>query len=131
MNTISIITNRKLNAMFEEEEQSGREYIECSGRQEAEGFLYTVYKDTRTGKEYAVREIRTVHMGFNSNEDGKVEEFIGIVEREGVCKASWGVTGRTAHLMLAMSLEALLPQYEFEIDYDRYLCLAKKRLSAE
>lgn len=73
------------------------------------------------------KEVRTVHMGFNSNEEGKVEEFIRIVEHEGACKASWGVTGRTSHLMLANELAKSFPQYDWEIDYDRYGCKATKR----
>lgn len=128
MEHITIITNRKLNAMFEEEERSGRTYLECLPNVEDEdGFLYSVYKDERTGKKYGVREIRSVRMGFNSNDEGKVEEFISIVEREGVCKAFWGVTGRTMHLMLAEQLAASLPQYKWELDYDSYLCKAMKK----
>lgn len=120
---IEIITKRKLNSILEKDDR----YIEYARQEECEGLLYSVYTDTRNGKEYAVREIRSLSMGFNSNEDGKVDEFITIVEREGACKAFWGVTGRTMHLMLAQQLAAQLPQYEFELDYDLYKCIGKKR----
>ena len=126
MKSYEIISGEKLNEMLEEEEVSGREYLELGDRIEIDGFLYSTWIDTRTKKEYLHRLIRTVHMGFNDNEPGKIEEFIEIVEREGACKASWGVTGRTYHLMLAEQLAGLLPQYNFEIDYQSYRCLAKK-----
>ena len=120
---IEIITKRKLNSILEKD---GR-YIDYVRQEECEGLLYSVYVDTRNGKEYAVREIRSLSMGFNRNDEGKVDEFVAIVEREGACKAFWGVTGRTMHLMLAQQLAAQLPQYEFELDYDLYLCIARKK----
>ena len=122
MNNITIITNEKLNAMLETEEQ----FFDWLGTNEVDGLLYTVWKDKRTGIEYAVREIRTVRMGFNSNEEGKVEEFISIVEREGACQASWGVTGRTMHLYLANQLAKSLPQYEW-VCTENYGCTATKK----
>ena len=122
MSAVEFVSREKQLELMLEDERS----FEWLGQREIDGLLYTVWKDVRNGKEYAAREIRTVHMGFNSNEDGKVEEFVAIVEREGACKASWGVTGRTMHQMLASQLAGELPQYEFEIDYDRYGCLARK-----
>ena len=130
MECYSVISKRRLNSLFQEEEESGKEFIEWIKLEECEGLLYNFYVDNRTGKQYAVRESRTVHMGFNSNEDGKIDELIGIVEREGGCKASWGVTGRTAHVILAKKLQELLPQYDFEIDYDSYLCVVTKKEGA-
>ncbi len=126
MEHITIITNRKLNAMLEAEEQSGRIRLEWCGERDYEGHLYTVYKDEPTGKLYGVPTVRTVHMGFNSNDEGKVEEFVSIVEREGACQASWGVTGRTKHLYLANQLAKSLPQYEWELS-ENYGCKAMKK----
>lgn len=123
MNTIEIISRAYLNSMLKADKNSFR----WAGQMELEGRLYTVWESRHTHQGYAVREVRTVHMGFNSNEDGKVQEFVTIVEREGACKASWGVTGRTMHMMLAQKLARELPRYEFEIDYDSYGCLARKR----
>ena len=127
MENINIISMEKLTDMFEEEEKCRRSYLDLVGRQEIDGLLYDVYEDNRTGKKYAAWQPRTVHMGFNSNEPGKVEEFIAIVEREGACNASWGVTGRTAHLILANKLRESLPQYDWEVSYEHYGCKAKKR----
>lgn len=72
------------------------------------------------------KEITSIRMGFNDTPDNKVQEFVETVEREGVCEAYWGVTGRTMHLYLAKKLSERLPQYKFELDYDRYLCRATK-----
>lgn len=124
-NSASVISEAKLRRFFEAEDE-GKMKIDYCGTMEVEGFLYELYEDTRTGKRYAVRMIRTVHMGFNSNEDGKVEELVSVIEREGTCKASWGVTGRTMHLMLANKLAEMLPQYDWDIDYDRYHCQGMK-----
>lgn len=127
MERYSVVTNRKLRSLHEEEEKTGEEFIEWIKEEECEGLLYNFYVDKRNGKGYAIRESRTVHMGFNSNEDGKIDELIEIVEREGGCKASWGVDGRTAHQLLALQLKELLPQYDFKIDYDMYLCVVEKK----
>ena len=127
MECYSVITKRRLSSLFQEEKSNGKEFIEWIKQEECEGLLYNFYIDKRTGKQYAVREARTVHMGFNSNEDGKIDELIAVVEREGGCKASWGVTGRTSHELLAKKLKELLPQYDFEIDYDMYHCIVTKR----
>lgn len=127
MEHYSIVTDKELNSLFEEEEKAKKEFIEWNRQEEYEGLLYSIYTDKRNGKQYAVNQARTVHMGFNSNEDGKIDELIEIVEREGKCKASWGVTGRTAHELLAEKLKNLLPQYDFEIGYEMYLCLVMKK----
>lgn len=123
---MNIITKEHWHDMLRAEDKSGKYYLDFVRNEEQDGLLYAVWMDKRTGKDYAVREIRTVNMGFNSNEDGKVDEFVSIVEREGECKASWGVTGRTAHELLAHQLAKELPQYDFEIGYN-YHCLARKR----
>ena len=123
---MNIIEREQLCEMLRAEERTGREYLEPVRKVEAGGLLYGIWRDRRTGKEYAVREIRSVSMGFNSNEAGKVDEFVAIVEREGECKARWGVTGRTMHEILAHQLAKELPQYEFEIGYN-YHCVARKK----
>lgn len=123
---LNIITREEANERFAAEEKSGRYYIEYAGCDDVNGLLYYFYRDGRNGYEFAVRQTRTVHMGFNSNDEGKVEEFIEIVEREGECLASWGVTGRTMHQYLAQQLADSLPQYDWEIGYN-YHCKATKK----
>ena len=125
MEHISIISERKLSAMLEEDEKSKHPHIQYDLCEEIEGFLYSIWSDDRTGKQFAVREIRSVHMGFNSNEPGKEEKFVNIIEREGACKATWGVTGRTMNKILAQRLANLYPQYRFVIG-DNYECTAYK-----
>lgn len=122
MEHITIITNRKFNAMLETQ---GREFV-WRGNRDFEGHLYEIWEDNLTQHLYGVQVIRTVHMGFNSNDEGKVEEFVSIVEREGACCASWGVTGRTMHLYLANQLAKSLPQYEWECT-ENYGCKAMKK----
>ena len=121
----TIISNAKLDTMLELEERTGKNFMEYIKQVEldADGYLYSVWQDRRNGKLYAVREIRSVSMGFNSNDPGKEDEFEAIMEREGVCKASWGCTGRTLHQMLAMQLADKFPQYRFDIGYN-YKCEA-------
>lgn len=126
MEHITVITRRKLHTMLEEEEKAHGFYIVPKGERDFDGRLYSIWEDERTRKLYGVPEVRTVHMGFNANEDGKVEAFVEIVEREGACKASWGVTGRTMHSILAFKLAKELPQYEWEIT-GNYGCTAKKK----
>ena len=120
-----IISAEKVKELFEEEDRDNKEYIEWLCTKEEDGLLYNLFRDRRTGKEYAARETRSVYMGFNSNEPGKEEEFVEIIEREGACKASWGVTGRTMHSILAHQLAEKYPQYRFEIGYN-YKCKAYK-----
>jgi len=77
--------------------------------------------------------MEVVHMGLNTtkgdpNWDALVKQFKEIVERDGECRASWSCTGRTRHVwqseVLAKELEA--EGYVWEIDYDSYLCIARK-----
>lgn len=128
MENVKYITGAQISAMLEEEKKTHKTRLEpqlCV--KEIDGLLFSMWEDEMTGDMYAVREIRTVHMGFNSNEPGKEEEFIGIMEREGACLASWGVTGRTAHLLLAEQFANEHPEYLWELDYASYRCLAKLR----
>ena len=122
---VKIISKQEERQIFDEERMSGREYITYDRREECDGLLYDIFRDTRNGDKFAVRSIRSVHMGFNSNEPGTVDALIATVEREGAASASWGVTGRTLHSMLARQLEDLLPQYVFVIGYN-YECLVFK-----
>lgn len=117
-----IISQPKLHKMFEDEEK-GLYDLHWIRNADIEGLRYSVYRDRKTGKYYATNISRCVHMGFNSNEAGKEEEFAEIMKREGRCQASWGVTGRTAHKLLAIQLGKKFPQYRFEID-DNYKCEA-------
>jgi hypothetical protein len=126
MKKIEALANSILDSLFEEEERTGRELVTWVGEREIDGLLYTVYQNKRNGEEYALRQTRTVHMGFNSNEEGKEEEFVSIVEREGSCNALWGVTGRTMHAILAQKLADKFPQYDWEITYN-YGCKAIKK----
>lgn len=121
-----IITKEELNAMFEEEERTGIEFLKWGYAKEFEdGRMYTRYTDKRTGKKFAVWEPRTVHFGLNSIPEEKVQELVEIVEREGGAQASWSCTGRTLHQMLANRLASMLPQYSFDIDYN-YRCNVSK-----
>ena len=122
MEAITIVSRAKLHKMFEEEEK-GIYDLRWLKEIEVEGFLYAVYQDRRSKKQYATRKTRCVHMGFNSNEPGKEEEFLEIMKREGTCKASWGVTGRTMHRILANQLAKKYPQFRYEIG-DNYECTA-------
>lgn len=121
MAKIHFITAEQADPMWGDE----RNYT-WVGYREINGREFSVLKNKRTNEEFAYPHTRTVHMGFNSNEDGKVEEFVGIVEREGSCMATWGVTGRTMHQILAGQLADQFPEYEWEIGYN-YHCKATKK----
>ena len=122
MENYTIISREQLNELLEAEEKSGRDFLDWNGYKDFDGKMYcSIWKDTRTGTEYAVKALKSVHMGFNSNEEGKVEELIRTVEQYGEASASWGVTGRTMHSILAEKLADELPQYRFEIGYN-YQC---------
>ena len=79
------------------------------------------------------KEIGYVDFGLNlSNNDGerwtdKVAEFKESVEKNGAARASWSCTGRTKHLTNAKQLQQALPEFDFELDYDRYTCIARKQ----
>lgn len=123
---MKIITNERLNELLREEEESGREFIEWVEHMEQDGLLYTHWLDKRFGIHYLTRKARTVHMGFNDSPNEKIEEVRRIVEAEGMCEASWGVTGRTMHSILAHQLSEKLPEYQFDIGYN-YECKISKR----
>lgn len=131
MENIKIITKEEWKEMANEEikhfNKTDKWYFDTvEHEKEIDGKLYTIQKDTRNGNLYAAPTTKSVHMGFNSNEAGKLEEFISIVEKYGECKARWGVTGRTMHEILAQRLAKELPQYEFEIEYN-YHCIGRKK----
>lgn len=79
------------------------------------------------------KELTTVHMGLNTSPydkehwQEKLDEVKRVVESEGAARASWGCTGRTLHLYLANQLKEALPEYEFNIEYERYLCEIRRR----
>ena len=126
MAEIKIISKEELYKMFDEEEKSKKYYLDLMGEKEVDGTYCSLYKDTRTGITYASKTLKSVHMGFNSNEEGKLEELIATVEKYGEASASWGVTGRTMHEILAEQLKAQLTQYRFEIGYN-YKCEVYKK----
>lgn len=126
MEKMKFVTEEELDDLLEREIRSGKDYIGWKEYNEIDGLLYSIYEDKRNGGLYAARVTRTVHMGFNSNEEGTVEELVGIVEREGACYASWGVIGRTMHEILAHRLSKELPQYDFDIGHN-YRCLVSKK----
>lgn len=78
-------------------------------------------------------DLPRVDMGLNTDPyDGelwtqKVAEFKALVEEHGVARASWSCTGRTRHQMHAQQLAKACPEYDFEIDYDSYRCVGRKR----
>lgn len=57
----------------------------------------------------------------------KVEEFRQVVEKNGVACASWSCEGRTRHEMHSRQLAAALPQFDFDIRYASYHCVARKK----
>lgn len=78
-------------------------------------------------------DLPCVDMGLNTDpSDGqlwteKVAEFKALVEEHGAARASWSCTGRTRHQMHASQLALACPEYDFEIDYDSYRCVGRKR----
>lgn len=78
------------------------------------------------------KQMPVIDFGFNLDMFGgaewaeKVEEFRQAVEKNGSARARWGCDGRTRHLTNSMQLQAALPEFEFDIDYDSYRCIAKK-----
>ena len=119
------ISKTELHELIRESESSKREWLNWEEHREIDGLYYSIWKDDRTAMLYCVREPRSVHMGFNDSPTEKIAEVVAIVEREGMCKASWGVTGRTMHAILAEQLREKLPQYKFDIGYN-YHCLITK-----
>jgi len=57
----------------------------------------------------------------------KVEEFRKAVEEDGSARASWSCDGRTRHQSQSIMLAEALPQFDFDIDYQDYRCIATKR----
>ena len=78
-------------------------------------------------------DLPCVDMGLNTDpSDGerweqKVAEFKALVEEHGEARACWSCNGRTRHLIHSTQLEAACPEYDFEIDYDTYRCVGRKR----
>ena len=79
------------------------------------------------------RGIEYVDFGLNlSNNDGerwtdKVAEFKEAVEKNGAAQASWSCIGRTLHFRLAKQLQQALPEFDFDIEYDWYTCIARRK----
>lgn len=122
---MEFLSKEKLYKLYEEEERTGRDFLEWEGEKEFDGLLYTIHRDKRNGNTYATRQTRTVHMGFNDSPPEKIKELCEVVEREGVARASWGVTGRTCHMGLAYDLQKRLTGYRFKIGYN-YECEVSK-----
>lgn len=73
-----------------------------------------------------------VNMGRNTtkgdpNWESLKEKIREIVERDGICRASWSCEGRTRHQWQSQVLANDMPEYEFSIDYDTYLCMIRKK----
>ena len=124
---MKIITKEQLNELLIAEEKSKRDWMSYEGTIEQDGLLYTHWLDERMNVHYLVRTARKVHMGFNDSPIEKIEEVRRIVESERMCEASWGVTGRTMHSILAHQLAEKLPEYQFQIGYN-YECKITKRV---
>lgn len=123
---IARVTKEEQTAIFQEEQNAGREYIDFIGYYEGDdGLLYSEWCDTRSGLVFVVQEPRAVHFGLNDIPKDKAQEFAKLVEREGCAKASWSCDGRTRHNMLSCQLANMFPQYRFDIDYN-YKCIAYK-----
>jgi hypothetical protein len=123
---MTIVSNDFINDLLREEERTHRDFIDYVEQIERDELLYNHWCDTRTGEHYLVRAERSVHMGFNDSPADKIDEVRRIVEKEGACHASWGVTGRTMHSILAAQLAQMLPEYDFAIG-GNYECRITKR----
>lgn len=74
---------------------------------------------------------QTVHMGLNTIKGDPNWELLksqirDIVERDGICQASWSCDGRTRHMWQSQILESDMTEYDFEIGYN-YKCEIRKR----
>lgn len=74
----------------------------------------------------------TVHMGINNTKGDPEWENLKnkirkIVERDGICRASWACEGRTRHQWQSEVLAADMPEYQFTIEYDTYKCEIRKK----
>lgn len=128
MERYNIISAEQIDRMLDEEAEKRMDYLTFNGYNNGfDGLFYELWEDTRDGNCYAVRKTRTINMGFNSNDPGTVEQLVDVVEREGACYASWGVTGRTAHAMLGRQLAKELPQYDCEIYEESYIVKFSKK----
>lgn len=74
----------------------------------------------------------TVHMGINTTKgdpewENLKDKIRKIVERDGICRASWSCEGRTRHVWQSQILADDMPEYDFDIDYDSYKCEIRKK----
>lgn len=74
----------------------------------------------------------TVHMGINTTKgdpdwENLKNKIRKIVERDGICRASWSCEGRTRHQWQSEVLAADMPEYQFIIEYDTYKCEIRKK----
>ena len=74
----------------------------------------------------------TVHMGINTTKgdpewENLKDKIRKIVERDGICRASWSCEGRTRHVWQSQVLADDMPEYDFDIDYDSYKCEIRKK----
>ena len=74
----------------------------------------------------------TVHMGINTTKgdpdwENLKNKIRKIVERDGICRASWACEGRTRHQWQSEVLAADMPEYQFIIEYDTYKCEIRKK----
>lgn len=74
MNT-KFITKDQLHDLLNQEKRDHGNYLHWEGLKElgAQGLLYETWIDQRSNTLLAIKAVRTVHMGFNSNEEDKVE----------------------------------------------------------
>lgn len=63
----------------------------------------------------------------NTVTDELVKEVLSIVNDEGTIKICFDVTGRTRHTQLAEELKSKLPQFDYVIGYEMYLCKVSKK----
>lgn len=117
------ISRDRLNGMLTAD--AGR-YEYLGEQTDEKGWRWSCWQDCKTDDLYAVRQPVNVHMGFNSSPQEKIDELVQIVEEQGFASATWGVTGRTKHALLAQELAEKLPQYKFDIGYN-YECIITKR----
>lgn len=56
-----------------------------------------------------------------------VNEVLSIVNGEGTINICFDVTGRTKHVQLAEELKSKLPQFDYVIGYEMYLCKVSRK----
>lgn len=71
-------------------------------------------------------------MGLNKNPNSPdwektLNEIRELMNEDEVLRVSWSCSDRASHFQYAKQLEAALPEFEFDIEYDNYKCAIMRR----